>query len=201
VSRAQRAGPRLPRNARFGDLQETFLVSAVATILIVRSQLWLLDYPQIGGRGLHIAHLLWGGLLMLVAIALLLTYLGRRPRVPASVVGGAGFGLFIDELGKFITSDNDYFFRPAAALIYLVFLALFFGARALTRRRPLTSTEYAANALDLVAEAVSHDLDEREKRQADGMLAAADPDGPAARPLRRMIAGDEPGPAERKRRR
>ncbi len=39
--------------------------------------------PELGGHGLHIAHLLWGG-------------------------------FFIDELGKFITQDNDYFFKPAA---------------------------------------------------------------------------------------
>jgi hypothetical protein len=186
IGRRRRA-PRLSRNARFGDLQETFLVSAVATILLIRSQLWLLDYPQIGGGGLHIAHLLWGGLLMMLAIGALLTYLGRRPRMPAAVLGGASFGLFIDELGKFVTSDNDYFFRPAAALIYVLFLALFFGVRALTRRRPLSSTEYVANALDLAAEAVSHDLDEREKERALAMLASADPDDTVVAPLRRML--------------
>jgi len=178
---------KLTRNARFGALQETFLISAVVTILLVRSQLWLLDYPQIGGGGLHIAHLLWGGLLMMLAIGALLTFVGRRVRVPAAIVGGAGFGLFIDELGKFITSDNDYFFRPAAALIYALFLVLFFGVRSLTGRRPLSSSEYVANALDLAADAVSHDLDEHEKRRALEMLGRADPDDPVAEPLRRML--------------
>jgi hypothetical protein len=56
---------------------------------------------------------------MVIAIGLLLTLLGRGPRVPAAIVGGVGFGFFIDELGKFITEDNNYFFEPAAALIYL----------------------------------------------------------------------------------
>jgi hypothetical protein len=32
---------RAPRNADFGELQETFLVAAVATILVIRTQLWL----------------------------------------------------------------------------------------------------------------------------------------------------------------
>ena len=55
-------------------------MSGVTTILVIRTQLWLTNYPQLGGHGLHIAHLLWGGLFMLVAIGLLLTFLGRRIR-------------------------------------------------------------------------------------------------------------------------
>ena len=43
---------------------------------------------------------------MVLAIGLLVTFLGRSPRFPSAVVGGVGFGFFIDELGKFITSDN-----------------------------------------------------------------------------------------------
>ena len=39
-------------------------------------------------------------------------------------MGGLGFGLFIDKLAKFITSDNNYFFRPAIALIYAIFVLL-----------------------------------------------------------------------------
>src|SRR5829696_8169223 len=124
----------------------------------------------------------------MLAIGALVTYLGRRVRVPAAIVGGAGFGLFIDELGKFITSDNDYFFRPAAALIYVLFLGLFFAARGLSRRRPMASAEYVANALDLAADAVSRDLDEREKQRALEMLDRADPHDPVVGPLRRMLA-------------
>ncbi|HLL87452.1 MAG TPA: hypothetical protein VK387_09095, partial [Thermoleophilaceae bacterium] len=97
-------------------------------------------------------------------------------------------GLFIDELGKFITSDNDYFFRPAAALIYVLFLGLFFAARGLSGRRPMASAEYVANALDLAADAVSRDLDEREKQRALEMLDRADPHDPVVGPLRRMLA-------------
>jgi hypothetical protein len=44
-------------------------------------------------------------------------------RRAAAIVGGVGF--FIDELGKFITEDNNYFYNPAAALIYLIFIGLF----------------------------------------------------------------------------
>jgi hypothetical protein len=53
------------------DLLDTFLVSAIAAIVVIRIFLEATGYPQLGG-GLHIAHVLWGGLGMLVAIVLLL---------------------------------------------------------------------------------------------------------------------------------
>ena len=110
-----RLTPRLARDADLGALLETFFVVACTTVIVIRTQLWLTNYPQLGGGGLHIAHLLYGGVFMVLAIGLLLVFLSRAVRRPAAIVGGVGFGFFIDELGKFITSDNDYFFKPAAA--------------------------------------------------------------------------------------
>ena len=90
---------------------EVFFVAAVATILTVRAVLAATGWPQLGGGKIHFAHLLWGGLGMLIAIILLIAMEGRLWNVLGAPAGGIGFGLFIDELGKFITSDNDYFFR------------------------------------------------------------------------------------------
>ena len=65
--------------------------------------------------------------------------LGRGDWAPAAGVSdsvdiaGAGFGTFIDELGKFITRDHDYFFRPTAGLLYVIFVLLFLAFRALDR--------------------------------------------------------------------
>lgn len=175
------------RDADFGSLLETFFVVAAATVLIIRTQLWATNYPQLGGNGLHIAHLLYGGIFMVIAIGMLLVYLNRSIRRPAAIVGGVGFGFFIDELGKFITSDNDYFFKPAAALIYLIFLGSYVLIRRLQRRRGLTEMERISNALDLVAEAARHDLDEREKQRALTMLRDADPDDPMVEPVRMLL--------------
>jgi hypothetical protein len=178
---------RTPRNADFGDLQEVFLVSGIATILVIRTQLWATNYPQLGGGGLHIAHLLYGGIFMVLAIGLLLTFLGRPARVPAAVIGGIGFGFFIDELGKFVTADNNYFFQPAAALIYLIFVGLFLLSRSLQRRRGLTPGEQLSNAIDFIGEAARRDLDPHEKQRALEFLEGADQRDPLVGPIRRLL--------------
>jgi len=179
---------RQSRNADFGGLLETFLVAAIATILIIRTQLWLTNYPQLGGGGLHIAHLLYGGIFMVISIGILLTLLGRWPRRPAAVVGGVGFGFFIDELGKFVTENNNYFFEPAAALIYLIFVGLFLVIRALKREGALSPMERLSNAIDLVGEAARRPFDENEKRRALELLRGADEAGPLVEPVRRLVA-------------
>ena len=67
-------------------------------ILVIRTQLWLTNYPQLGGGGLHIAHLLWGGLFMMIAIWCSLIYLNRTARTVTAILGGIGFG-FLASLG------------------------------------------------------------------------------------------------------
>jgi len=183
------------RNAEFGALQDTFLVAAVTTILVIRTQLWLTNYPQLGGAGLHIAHLLYGGVFMVLAIGILITFLGRAPRRPAAIIGGVGFGFFIDELGKFITADNDYFFQPAAALIYLIFVGLFLLTRHLQQQGGLTSAERLANAIDLLSSAARGDVDVRVRRRALELLDGADPADPLVSPLRELVTTIDAVPA------
>jgi hypothetical protein len=180
---------RASRNADLGLLHETFFICAVTTILCIRTDLWLTNYPQLGGHGLHIAHLLYGGLLMLLALAFLLTLLGRRVRWVGAVIGGIGFGFFIDELGKFVTADNNYFFRPAAGLIYLIFIGLFLASRAYQRRRGLNEDERVRNAFELIAEASVGPWQAGSRAHALTLLGEVDPDHPLRDPLLRMAAG------------
>ena len=98
------------------------LVSFGATVIGVRLFLQLTGYPQLGGGTLHIAHLLWGGLALFVAVLLVLIWDNPGAMSSAAVLSGVGIGLFIDEVGKFITSGNDYFYPPAAPIIYGFFL-------------------------------------------------------------------------------
>jgi hypothetical protein len=174
------------RSTDFPNLHQRFLIAGITTILVIRTQLWLTDYPQLGGAGLHIAHLLYGGIFMVIAIGLQLTFLGRGTRRATAIIGGIGFGFFIDELGKFITADNNYFYQPAAALIYLIFAGLVVLALALRQRGGFTSREDVANASDLLTEAVRRDLSDREREEALALLDRAKP-GPLVEPLRAML--------------
>jgi hypothetical protein len=180
---------RLIRDLHSGPHLDLFLVSAVASVLLIRFYLRLTGYPQVGGETLHVAHVLWGGLLMLVAIVLLLAYLGRTSRRWAALLGGIGFGTFIDEVGKFVTRDNDYFYRPAVALIYVVFILSYVAMRSIHRRREPSSEEYVINSLQELEEAARHDLEREERERALRYLARAKPGNPLAEGLVSLVEG------------
>src|SRR5438093_6519025 len=110
------------RNFEADNYMENFLVSAVVTFFVIRIFLSLTHYPQLARGDLHIAHLLCGGLFMVAAIFILFSFMSKGSAHLASILAGIGFGAFIDELGKFITSNNDYFFQPTIAFIYIVFV-------------------------------------------------------------------------------
>jgi len=175
------------RNFEAGQYLDWFLVTAVTTVLLIRAYLELTGYPQIGGGTLHIAHMLWGGLGMLVAMIILLSFLGRGPQRLAAVVGGAGFGTFIDEVGKFVTKDNDYFFQPSVAIMYVVFILIYLAVRAIHREGIATSQEYLVNALQELGEAAIGDLDQRERDRALQYLGKCDPGQPLAPQLRQLL--------------
>jgi hypothetical protein len=185
-----------PRNVQAPALMERFLVSAVVAVLLIRAYLSATGFPQIGGHGLHIAHMLFGGLGMLVALIASLVFLGPRTRVFASIVGGAGFGAFIDELGKFITSDNDYFYQPAVALIYVVFVLLYIATERLAEDSHPTPDERLAQATDVVTGAVIDGFPRRERESALRLLAESDPTNPLVPALRqglvRIAASPDP---------
>src|SRR6478735_763859 len=143
------------RDINGGHYAELFLVSGVSTILLVRAFLAATGYPQVGGKSqLHIAHMLWGGLLMVIALGLTFNLWSSNWKTFNSVIGGIGFGLFIDELGKFITKDNDYFYSPTIALIYVIFILFFVASRLVSRSATFSPFElrmYALSAVQLMA--------------------------------------------------
>lgn len=170
------------------DYLEGFLISAVAAILAIRTFLALTNYPQISGEGFHISHMLWGGLMMMIAIIVLITFLNKEAKNFAAIIGGVGFGTFIDELGKLITSDSNYFFKPTIALIYVIFILIYLIYKLVGKHPKPTKKEYAVNALEMIKEAVLHNLDVEEKSKAQKYLKSSNSRDPIVRVLKETIA-------------
>ena len=166
------------RRYDFVQKLEWFLISSVLMILVIRTQLWLTNYPQLGGNGLHIAHLLYGGIFMLIAIWTSLIYLNRTARTISAIIGGIGFGFFIDEVGKFITSDNNYFFKPAAGIIYIVFILMFLIIRELSRRQVLDPKTALANAVSFLPSTITGNFHKEQFLQANELLDQSDQSDP-----------------------
>jgi hypothetical protein len=122
------------------------LLSFAASVTITRFFLELTGYPQLGNETLHIAHV----------------YANRWAYTWTSLISGVGIGLFIDEVGKFITQNNDYFFPAAAPIIYAFFLTSVLIYSRVTKEIPLdTRTELYA-VLESLEEAIDHKLDPEE---------------------------------------
>lgn len=176
------------RNISGRDQLELLLVSAISSLLLLRFALHLLGYPSVGGTKYHIAHMLWGGMIMLAAIIINFAFLGIKVQRVVALLGGIGFGIFIDELGKFVTRDANYFFRPAVGLIYAVFVALYLAISYVTREQKLTSEEYQLNALRQVEEVIHNDLSESERLRTLALLDQADSRDELANALRVFLA-------------
>lgn len=161
--------PRDLSSARYLDF---FVVGGVSAVLAIRFILRITGYPSLGGARFHIAHMLWGGLLMAAALLVSLSFLGNRARLWAALLGGIGFGFFIDEIGKFITRDNDYFYQPSIALIYTTFVLFYLAFRDLQMRRRVSREEYLVNAVHDLEEAVINDLQPEERERALRYLGA-----------------------------
>jgi hypothetical protein len=161
--------PRDLAAARYLDL---FVVGGVSAVLAIRFLLRITGYPSLGGARFHIAHMLWGGLLMAAALLAELSFLGNRTRLAAALIGGIGFGTFIDEIGKFITRDNDYFFQPSISLIYITFVLIYLAFRDLQMRRGISREEYLVNAVNDLEEAIINDLQPEERDRALRYLGA-----------------------------
>jgi len=146
------------------------LISFAASVVLTRLYLELTGFPQIGNGVLHIAHVLWGGLLLFIA-ALLPTLIANRWVYKLSaLLSGIGVGLFIDEVGKFITRNNDYFFPFAAPIIYAVFMITVTIYLQVRRPSKHDSRAELYHALDEIMELIENDLDETERAELEARL-------------------------------
>jgi len=146
------------------------LLSFAASVALTRLFLELTGYPQLGNQTLHIAHVLWGGLALFISALLMLIYANRWVYRLGAVLAGVGVGLFMDEVGKFITQSNDYFYPPAASIIYAFFLlvVIFYMEVRRPNRRDARAELY--RALDTFEEVLDRDLDEIERAELEDRL-------------------------------
>lgn len=178
---------RFVRSINGEDQLENFLVSAVASVLVIRLYLSLTGYPQVSVGGLHIAHMLWGGLLMLVALFLSLGFLSKPAHEWSAVLGGVGFGAFIDELGKFLTQDNNYFFQPTIALIYVTFIVIYLAIRGIFNYRPFNPREKLANIFEFFKQGSINGLNQEEQKTVLSLLDEFDKKEPYIKHLKDIL--------------
>jgi hypothetical protein len=151
----------------------TSLVAFGITVVAVRLFLQLTGFPQIGNSVLHIAHALWGALLLFIAVMLPLIFANRWAIQVSALLSGVGIGLFIDEVGKFITQKNDYFFPPALPLIYGFFLLTVFLFLYFRKPRQEEPRKAMYHALEGLKDLIDGDLDPLEKARIEAKLAIA----------------------------
>ncbi|MBK8048835.1 MAG: hypothetical protein IPK16_17975 [Anaerolineales bacterium] len=118
-----------------------------------------------GDSTYHVAHVLWGGLLLFVAVALPLSLVNRYALWASSILGGIGAGLFIDEVGKFITQSNDYFFPLAFPIIYGFVLICVWTYWRIRRTQPRDTRTLLYHALEDMKQVLDNDLDPFEHRE------------------------------------
>ncbi|MFL7892015.1 MAG: hypothetical protein ACK2UE_08265 [Anaerolineales bacterium] len=163
---------RQPVRRPYGDTYLLLaLLSFAFSVSITRLFLALTGYPQIGGGDLHISHVLWGGLLLFIAALLPLMVANRWVYRVTAILAGVGIGLFIDEVGKFMTSSYDYFFTPAAPIIYAFFLICVLIYLQVSKPRPRNARSELYATLELMEEVLDHDLDENEQKEIKKRLA------------------------------
>ena len=149
------------------------VLSFAATVVATRVYLELTGYPQIGNDTFHIAHALWGGLFLVIAVLLMLVFANRWTYDVSAIIAGVGVGLFIDEVGKFITQQNDYFFPLAAPIIYVAFLVMLLIY--LMVRGRTSSADLIANMYQIIRELEEVLEDDLSVSERDAMLAQIKP--------------------------
>jgi len=180
------------------------LVSFAVSVSVTRLFLSITGYPQIGGSELHIAHVLWGGLMLFIAALLPLLISNRRAYRAAAILAGVGIGLFIDEVGKFITQQNDYFYPAAAPIIYIFFMLTVLLVLQAQRREKATVRAKFCKVLETLQDWIYSPLEKKDQvlliERLKNIKASADSDilSGLATDILNVVEGDpRPAPADR----
>ena len=171
------ANPLLIVSDRSRLLMVIVLVSCALTIALTRLFLALTGYPQIGNSTFHIAHALWGGLFLLAAGIIALVVQNRGAALMVALLTGIGFGLFVDEVGKFITQRNDYFFPLAAPIIYGCLVVILLVTELAGRHQLRSPRAHLLAAIDLSQTVADGTVTHTEMRAMSENIRRAREDG------------------------
>lgn len=138
------------------------LLSFAASVSLTRLFLELTGYPQLGNQTLHIAHVLYGGIFLFAASLLPLVYANKWALTWSAALSGVGIGLFIDEVGKFITQTSDYFYPAAAPIIYAFFLLTVLLYLKFSKEPALDARGELYAVLETLGEVLDHSLEPEE---------------------------------------
>ena len=156
---------KLTKRENAADLVLMLMISSLVTLLVTRYYLQLRGWPTISFGVWHIAHANWGGMLMIIGSMLTLVFHGEKIRKTSAVVSGMGWGLFIDEVGKYITKNNDYWFQPAIIIIYISFIILYLIYRHLENSQPQDNKTLLYSVINRLEDAGENELDENKKQE------------------------------------
>jgi hypothetical protein len=143
------------------------LISFAVSVTFTRLFLQLTGFPKIGGGELHFAHVLWGGLILFAAAMLPLLFANQWAYYFSAIGSGIGIGLFIDEVGKFITASNDYFYPAAAPVIYVFFLLVVLIYLRTKRPFPKDTRSQLYQVFEDFKEVLDNDLSPVEKAELE----------------------------------
>ena len=139
------------------------MIWGIVGLLAIRLYLDLNNWPVVGGEVWHIAHILWGGLGMLFGGLANFMFYGKKAKKISATILGLGLGLFIDEAGKFLSRDNDYFFQPAVMVMYVLFIGLFLVYKYMEKYQVKSEASILHSILEDFEEIIGDDLDNKEK--------------------------------------
>ena len=169
----QRFSTQIRRPVRRQGAEQYLLVTLLSfagAVTLTRLFLALTGYPQLGGGDLHIAHALWGGLLLFIAALFPLVFANRWAYLVSATLAGVGVGLFIDEVGKFMTRTNNYFYPLAAPIVYGFFLLTVMLYLSIRRSRTLSVREELYRVFDSMQEVLDQDLEPHERDALEARL-------------------------------
>jgi hypothetical protein len=141
------------------------LLSFAFSVSATRLFLEIFSYPKLGGGNFHFAHVLWGGLFLFAATLIPIILINDWAAPLSALLSGLGVGLFIDEVGKFITINNDYFYPSAAPIVYVFFLLTVLLFSQIRLRRDLTLRDKFYGVFERFSEVLDRDLSAYEREE------------------------------------